>query len=317
MLSVVSRSHYRDRDAFGRGFILLEWVLAAALGALFAVAVVAALIAFRRQGTTIAETARLHADAAVALRFLRHYLERAADPVMPGRTIGPRLRCETEGRRASEWFIEGTTEGTTGRGVHAPRWACDLRTWHSTLTIDYPADGDASWRDASNRPGDCQGASLSPRDAVKTPGVAVQMMRAALSIKVGKGDATPGLFCLGQPDVGAATSKRGSSAIVDGVERLVVWRNASFYEVCLVMRGRIRRASTPREAFRDGRPSQQASQQARGTGPRAGIELTRASADRCAGGPETSRKSSVQSDYVGTDGYRRHVIRVIWPVVGS
>ncbi len=306
MMSTVSRLRCRDHDASERGFILLEWALAAALGLTFAVAVVAALIGFRRQATAIAETARLQADAAVTVRLLRHYIERAVDPTMPGLAMGPRMRCEADGRVIAEWPIAARLTRQVGK---SSQWHCDLQSWRGALILDYPVDGDASWRDAANRPADCQGASLLPSDAPKGPRRDVPMMRAALTIKVTDGDTTPGLFCLGRPDVVYSKPKGGSSALVDGVERLVVWRGASFHEICIVMRGRIRRAPTQPTSSDKGRAGAQDSV----TKPGAAIDVKPVRGDRCEGALQTVGKSLGSSNYVGPDGYRRHVVRAVWP----
>ncbi|WP_347556304.1 hypothetical protein [Robbsia sp. KACC 23696] len=323
MRVVANHWPFRKRIATRRahGFVLLEWALAAALGLVFAVAVLAALAGFRRHTSAVAETAQLRADAAIALRFLRHYMTRAADPGMPGRLSAGRIECDTgDARPVSMWraSVPVSAYSVARRGRDSDgitrRLHCDLTSHRGRLTIDYPSDREASWRDVSNRPADCQGTALSAANTKPNapPPQGRPMMQAALWISVSRGDVTPALFCKGSPDRIRHKGKQSGSAIVDGVERLALWRRGSYDEVCIVMRGRIRRAPTPMPT--PDPPSGGASVRDGGSGmPRRAVRAERAEGDRCEAALSERGHYASHTDYVAPDGYRRHVIRAFWP----
>ncbi|MCP1116707.1 hypothetical protein [Robbsia andropogonis] len=316
---IAGASRFRGRDhctclgrciSDARGAVLLEWALAAALGMMFSVAIVAALIGFRKQASEIAETARLQSDAGIALRFLRHYIERSDDPIAPGRHASGRLRCGNPqpGNGARQTSARAADASSISS---MPGWRCDLRSHRGVLAMDYPTDGDASWRDANGYPADCKGVRIPEDRRPKSQWQDTQMMHAALSISVTAGDATPSLFCSGSRDVIQRGQPAPGSAMVDGIERLVVWRTASMDEVCIVMRGRTRRSFASPFASRADGPHHDARAQMdasyrKGRDPR-GLN------DRCDGSLTETGALQLRADYGGADGYRRHVVRAAWP----
>jgi type IV pilus assembly protein PilW len=228
------------------GHLLLEWIVATALGLLVLSGALALYRSQRDLFARSADAAAMREAGATALTIIGQQIQMAGFAPVDAPQLRAQLRRGVFGCEAPQRVV----------GIAPDEFACtsnsssSLARGSDEIMVRYADDGVATWRSAAGEPTDCLGQGVDRQGAY-----AVIVNR--FYVMQPKRRDEPELFCAGN---GHATPQ----PLVEGIERLVIrywlrggiepvsareiapmqWADMTAVDVCVVVRGQRARAAT-------------------------------------------------------------------------
>ena len=220
------------------GYLLLEWLIAAALGLAVLAGAVSLYQAQRESFARAADCARMREAGAIALTLVGQQIQMAGYAPLDEPTLRARVTPGVFGCQSSR-PVDGS-----GRAEFVCKNAASDRADSDALIVRYADDGVSTWRSASGEPTDCLGQAVARHGQH-----AVIVNRFHVAQPTGREE--PELYCAGNGHM------RTPQPVVEGIDRMelrywlrgadsparagalaaVHWGDVVAVDLCVVVRG--------------------------------------------------------------------------------
>lgn len=232
------------------GHLLLEWIVATALGLLVLSGALALYQSQRDLFARSADAAAMREAGATALTIIGQQIQMAGFAPVDAPQLRVRLRPEVFGCEAPQRVVGIAPDEFACTSSSSSQSSSSIAGGSDEILVRYADDGVATWPSTAGEPTDCLGQNVDRQGAYAVIVNRFYVMRP-------KRRDEPELFCAGN---GHATPQ----PLVEGIERLAIrywlrggiepvsarevapmhWADITAVDVCVVVRGRRARADT-------------------------------------------------------------------------